>query len=74
MAFLRIVLEIVQKEYSWFCLQSGAVLTLHKAAESYLVRLFEDTNLCTIHTRHLTIMPKGYAVGPKDKGGRHQAK
>ena len=40
-------------------IQVGAVLAIHEAAEAYLIRLFEDTNLCGIHTRHVTIMPKG---------------
>ena len=34
------------------------LLALQEAAEVYLVGLFEDTNLCTIHARHVTIMPK----------------
>uniref|UniRef100_A0A8V5GNF2 Core Histone H2A/H2B/H3 domain-containing protein n=1 Tax=Melopsittacus undulatus TaxID=13146 RepID=A0A8V5GNF2_MELUD len=28
------------------------------ASESYLVGLFEDTNLCAIHAKRVTIMPK----------------
>ena len=39
-------------------MQAGAVLALHEAAEAYLVCLFEDTNLCTIHAKYVTIMPK----------------
>ena len=35
-----------------------AVKCLQEAAEAYLVALFEDTNLCTIHTKRVTIMPK----------------
>ena len=33
-------------------------MALQEASEAYLVRLFEDTNLCTIHAKHVTIMPK----------------
>ena len=39
-------------------MQSTAMLALHKAAEYYLVDLFEWTNLCAIHAKHVTIMPK----------------
>ena len=48
-AFWGLVKEILQKEYSWFHIQVGVVLALHKAAEAYLFHLFKDTNLCVIH-------------------------
>ena len=31
---------------------------LQEAAEAYLVDLFEDTDLCAIHTKWVTIIPK----------------
>ena len=36
------------------CLVQG----LQEAAEYYLTNIFQDANLCTIHTKHVTIMPK----------------
>ena len=38
--------------------QLGTVAALQEAAKSYLIELFEDTNLCVIHTKQVTIMPK----------------
>ena len=38
--------------------QSSAVMALQEAAEAYLVSLFEDTNLCAIHAKRVTIMPR----------------
>ncbi|KAF4351482.1 hypothetical protein F8388_024826 [Cannabis sativa] len=38
--------------------QSSAVSALQEAAEAYLVGVFEDTNLCAIHAKRVTIMPK----------------
>jgi histone H3 len=35
-----------------------AVLALQEASNAYLFGLFEDTNLCTIHAKCVTIMPK----------------
>ncbi|KPP75443.1 hypothetical protein Z043_105312, partial [Scleropages formosus] len=37
---------------------SSAVMALQEASEAYLVGLFEDTNLCAIHAKRVTIMPK----------------
>ncbi|KAM4865676.1 LOW QUALITY PROTEIN: histone H3-like [Thomomys bottae] len=33
-------------------------LLVQEASEAYLVGFFEDTNLCTIHAKRVTIMPK----------------
>jgi histone H3 len=35
---------------------------MQEAAEAYLVGLFEDTNLCAIHAKRVTIMPKGQSA------------
>jgi len=35
---------------------------LQEASEAYVVGHFEDTNLCAIHAKHVTIMPKDMAV------------
>ena len=57
-SFLQLVQKIIQKEYSQYWVQVGAVLALHKATQAYIVRLFEDTNLCAIHAKWVTIIPK----------------
>ena len=56
--FQRLVREIAQDYRSRLNFASGAILALQEAAEAYLVGLFEDTNLCTIHAKRITIMPK----------------
>ena len=38
-----------------------AVMALQEASEAYLVGLFEDTNLCAIHAKRVTIMPRKMA-------------
>ena len=50
--------------------QSAAVMALQEALEAYLVGLFEDTNLCAIHARHVTIMPKDIQLARKIRGER----
>ena len=51
--------------------QSHAVLALQEAAEAYLVGLFEDTNLCAIHAKRVTIMPKDVHLATRIRGERH---
>ena len=38
--------------------QATALLTLQEVMEAYVVNLFEDTSLCAIHTKCITVMPK----------------
>ena len=42
-----------------------------EAAESYLVHLFEDSNLEAIHTKRVTIMPKDVQIARRIRGERH---
>jgi histone H3 len=48
--------------------QSSAMLALQEAAEAYLVGLFEDTNLCAIHAKRVTIMPKDIQLARRIRG------
>ena len=50
--------------------QSAAVMALQEAAEAYLVGLFEDTNLCAIHAKRVTIMPKDIQLARRIRGER----
>ena len=50
--------------------QSAAIMALQEAAEAYLVGLFEDTNLCAIHAKRLTIMPKDIQLARRIRGER----
>lgn len=50
--------EIAQDFKADLRFQSSAILCLQEAAEAYLVSLFEDTNICAIHAKRVTIMPK----------------
>ena len=56
--FQRLVREIGQDFKTDLRFQSRAMLALQDAAETYLVGIFEDTNLCAIHAKRVTIMPK----------------
>lgn len=48
--------------------QSNAILALQEAAESFLVHLFEDANLCAIHAKRVTIMQKDIQLARRIRG------
>lgn len=48
--------------------QSAAIMALQEAAEAYLVGLFEDSNLCAIHAKRITIMPKDLQLARRIRG------
>ena len=50
--------------------QSAAIMALQEAAEAYLVGLFEDTNLCAIHAKRVTIMQKDIQLARRIRGER----
>jgi len=56
--FQRLVSEITQDFKTDLSFQNSAVMALQEASEAYLVGLFKDTNLCAIHGKRVTIMPK----------------
>ncbi|KAK2867569.1 hypothetical protein Q8A67_025686 [Cirrhinus molitorella] len=68
--FQRLVREIAQDFKTDLRFQSSAVMALQEASEAYLVGLFEDTNLCAIHAKRVTIMPKDIQLARRIRGER----
>jgi len=68
--FQRLVRDVAQDYKSDLRFQSSAVLALQEASEAYLVGLFEDTNLCAIHAKRVTIMPKDMQLARRIRGER----
>jgi histone H3 len=68
--FQRLVREIAQDFKNDLRFQGTAISALQEAAESYLVSLFEDTNLCAIHAKRVTIMPKDIQLARRIRGER----
>ena len=66
--FQRLVREISKDFKEDVRFQSTAILALQEAAESYLVGLFADTNLCAIHANRVTIMPKDMQLARRIRG------
>ena len=69
-AFQRLVREVAQDFKADLRFQSYAILALQEAAEAYLVSLFEDTNLCAIHAKRVTILPKDMQLARRIRGER----
>lgn len=68
--FQRLVREITQQfqmEVRW---QASALAAIQEAAEAYLVGLFEDTNLCALHAKRVTILPKDLQLARRIRGER----
>ena len=57
LSFQKLARETAQdfKTNLWF--QPATSAAWHEAGETYVVGLFEDSNLCTIHAKCVTIMP-----------------
>ena len=68
--FSRVVREIAQDFKTDLQFKRKVIRALQEAAEAYLVGLIEDTNLCAIHAKHVTIMPKDIQLACRICGER----
>ena len=68
--FARLVKEIAQELMVEIRFRGSAINALQEAAEAYLVGLFEDTNLCAIHAKRITIMPRDIQLARRIRGER----
>ena len=66
--FQRLVREIAKDFKTDLRFQSAAILCLQEAMEAYLVRLFDDANLCSIHAKRVTIMQKDILLAKQIRG------
>jgi len=70
--FARLVKQLCQDHFvppggslKW---RASAIEALQEAAEDYLVRLFEDANLCVLHARRVTLMVRDIQLARRIKG------
>ena len=70
LAFQRLVREIGCDFITDLRFSSDAICALQEASEAYLVGLFEDTNLCAIHAKRVTIEPKDLQLARRLRGER----
>ena len=69
--FQRLIREIAKRFKVDVRFRSSTLMALQEATEAYLVRLFEDTNLCAIHAKRVTIMPKDIQLARRIRGERN---
>ena len=68
--FQRLVREVAQDFKTDLRFQASAIMALQESTEAYLVGLFEDSNLCAIHGKRVTIMPKDIQLARRIRGER----
>lgn len=66
--FQRLVREIAEDFKTGLRFQKSGILALQEATEAYLVGLMEDTNLCAVHAKRVTIMPKDIQLARRIRG------
>jgi histone H3 len=68
--FQKLVREIARGFNKKLRFQSTALLALQEASEAYLVGLFEDTLLCAMHAKRITIRPCDIQLARRIRGER----
>lgn len=66
--FSRLVREIANSVAHEFRFQRTAVLAIREAAEAYITQVLEVSNLCAIHAKRVTIMPKDILLANRIRG------
>jgi len=70
--FARLTREITNnlapEPFRW---TAEGLLALQEASEDFIVHLLEDTNLCAMHAKRVTIMPKDMQLARRIRGPLH---
>lgn len=70
-SFQRLVRSIAASFDPDLRFQSQSLVALQEASEAYIVSVFEDTNLCAIHAKRMTVMKKDMDLARRIRGDRH---
>ena len=69
--FQRLVKEICGKINCDLRFSAQGLLALQESAESFMTGLFEDSYMCTIHAKRVTLMPKDVQLARRIRGERN---
>lgn len=66
--FKRVVHDIFKEMNYDYWIQSSAIHAMQEASEMYLVKVFEDSNLCAIHAKRVTVLPRDIQLARRIRG------
>ncbi|KAH7365129.1 hypothetical protein KP509_18G010300 [Ceratopteris richardii] len=66
--FARVVKEELQRYCAGLRIQALALEALQEAAEAFFISMLEDSNLCAIHAKRVTIQPKDIQLARRIRG------
>jgi histone H3 len=66
--FQRVAREVATEWLPQCRMQGSALLALQEATEAYLVGLMEDSQLCAVHAKRITVMPKDMHLAKRIRG------
>ena len=69
--FQRLVRSICMEHDDSLRFQPAALYALQEASEAYITGLFEDTNLCAIHAKRVTVQKKDMDLARRIRGDRN---
>ena len=69
--FVHLVQELGQQFLTSVWFQGTTIMALQEVSKAYLISLFEDSNLCAIHAKHCTIMPKDIQLVHRIRGEKN---
>ena len=68
--FQRLLRETAQSQKEGLRWSASAVAAVQEATESYIISLLSDANLCALHTRRVTAMPRDLQLARRLRGER----
>jgi histone H3 len=68
--FQRLVREICDDYKTDIRWQKSAMAALQEASEAYIVGLYEDTNLCALHAKRVTVRSQDMQLARRIRGER----
>jgi len=68
--FQRMVRAVANAQKDGLRWQSAAVSAMQEATEAYIIGVLSDSNLCALHARRVTVMPRDIHLARRLRGER----